>query len=138
MKHIRLLILLLVSNASMAQALEDPIDGFDDGDTATVFVSPFQPRNDAAAGLAAMMSAFLESQLQSIPELSVIPVYEAPSVHDMSAELYLESCPPGQAIGCAFVDAFGHADDAGADYAALRGANAKADIEPVLWSFVCA
>ena len=123
MKHIRLLILLLVSNASMAQALEDPIDGFDDGDTATVFVSPFQPRNDAAAGLAAMMSAFLESQLQSIPELSVIPVYEAPSVHDMSAELYLESCPPGQAIGCAFVVG----EVAGAQYAVTGSIQSDTD-----------
>lgn len=124
MKHIRWLFLLLVSNASMAQALEDPFDGFDDdAAVATVFVSPFQPRNPAAAGLAGMMSAFLESQLQSIPELSVIPAYDAPDVHDMSAEVYLESCPPGQAIGCAFVVG----EVAGAQYAVTGSIQSDTD-----------
>ena len=94
---------LFVSSTTVAQTLEDPLEGLDAEESATVFVSPFQPRNPAAAGLAGMMSAFLESQLEAIPELTVIPAYDAPAVHDMSAEVYLESCPPGQAVGCAFV-----------------------------------
>ena len=99
----RWLLPLFVSSTAAAQTLEDPMEDLDSAEAATVFVSPFQPRNPAAAGLAGMMSAFLESQLEAIPELTVIPAYDAPSVHDMSAEVYLESCPPGQAVGCAFV-----------------------------------
>ena len=91
-----------------APQAEDSAPAVSSGDfaydgTATIFVSPFQPRNPEAAGLAGMMSAFLESQLSANSELKVIPAYDAPPVHDMSAEVYLESCPPGQAVGCAFV-----------------------------------
>ena len=107
------LIPLFWSSGALAQAFEDPVDDFMDDGPAVVFVSPFQPRNDAAAGLAGMMSAFLESQLSGHPALSVIPIDEAPPVHDMSSEVYLQSCPPGQAVGCAFVVGEG----AGADYA---------------------
>lgn len=107
MKYLHWLLPLVCSTPALAQdlsVLDDSLgDALEDGGPATVFVSPFQPRNPAAAGLAGMMSAFLESQLQDIPELTVIPAYDAPSVHDMSAEVYLESCPPGQAVGCAFV-----------------------------------
>jgi hypothetical protein len=109
----RWLLPLLWTGPAMGQVFEDPVGDMMDGGPAVVFVSPFQPRNAAAAGLAGMMSAFLESQLESHPELSVVPVYDAPPVHDMNAELYLESCPPGQAIGCAFVVG----EVAGAEYA---------------------
>jgi hypothetical protein len=107
------LIPLLWSSTALGQAFEDPVDDFMDEGPAAVFVSPFQPQNPAAAGLAGMMSAFLESQLAGNPALRVIPIDDAPPVHDMSAEVYLESCPPGQAVGCAFVVGEG----AGADYA---------------------
>jgi TolB-like protein len=84
-----------------------------DGGPATVFVSPFQPRNAAAAGLAGMMSSFLEMELSRNPDLSVIPFESVPPVYEMSAAVYLESCPPGQSVGCAFVVGSG----AGAEYA---------------------
>ena len=96
-----------------AQAFEDPLEDYAAPGSATVFVSPFQPLNPEAAGLAGMMSAFLESQLSMHPGLTVLPASDVPPVFDMSAELYLESCPPGQAVGCAYVVGEG----AGADYA---------------------
>ena len=43
----------------------------------------------------------------------IIPFDSVPPVYDMSASVYLESCPPGQAAGCAYVVGA----SAGAEYA---------------------
>jgi len=132
MKLARWLIPLLWSSSALAQAFEDPVDDFMDDGPAAVFVSPFQPQNPAAAGLAGMMSAFLESQLTGHPALRVIPIDEAPPVHDMSAEIYLQSCPPGQAVGCAFVVGEG----ASADYAVTGSIRSDIDSTEVEVSII--
>ena len=113
MKPIRWLLLMVWSLPAAGQAFVDPVEDMLDGEMATVFVAPFQPRNAAAAGLAGMMSSFLESELSRVPDLNIIPIDAVPPVHDMSASLYLESCPPGKQVGCAFVVGQG----AGAEYA---------------------
>jgi TolB-like protein len=113
MTSFALLLPLFWSPAASAQVFIDPVeDIFDDG-PASVFVSPFQSKNPEAAGLAGMMSSFLEAELARLPELSVIPMWSVPAVHNMSAQVYLESCPPGKQVGCAFVVGSG----AGASYA---------------------
>jgi hypothetical protein len=104
MKQFWLLSILACSFSAHAQNFdfEDPVEDIESQSTA-VFVSPFQPRNSEAAGLASMMSSFLEVQLSQHADLQVVPLSEVRPVHDMSAEVYLDSCPPGQAVGCAFV-----------------------------------
>jgi len=103
----------LFSGLAHAQAYVDPVEDMVDGGSATVFVSPFQPGNAEAAGIAGMMSSFLEAELSRRPNVSVIPVDTVPPVHDMVAATYLDSCPPGQQVGCAFVVG----EVAAADYA---------------------
>jgi TolB-like protein len=112
MKRFACPLLWLLALPASAQSFVDPVEDMDGG-PATVFVSPFQPRNAAAAGLAGMMSSFLEMELSRNPDLSVIPFESVPPVYEMSAAVYLESCPPGQSVGCAFVVGSG----AGAEYA---------------------
>lgn len=106
-------LLSFLAGLAHAQDFADPIDDMVDGGSATVFVSPFQPGNVEAAGLAGMMSSFLEAELSRRPAVSVIPVDAVPPVHDMVASTYLDSCPPGQQVGCAFVVG----EVAAADYA---------------------
>ena len=100
------------STAPVRVQIVDPDEDLDGG-SAAVFVSPFQARNAAAAGLAGMMSSFLEMELSRNPDLMIIPFDSVPPVYDMSASVYLESCPPGQAAGCAYVVGA----SAGAEYA---------------------
>ena len=115
MKRIVCMVFWFISLPAFAQDFEDmgdPVEDIDGG-PAAVFVSPFQHRNAAAAGLAGMMSSFLEMELSRHPDLMVIPLSSVPPVHDMSASVYLDSCPPGQAAGCAYVVG----NSAGAEYA---------------------
>ena len=82
-------LLSVLTGLAHAQEFVDPIDDMVDGGSATVFVSPFQPGNAEAAGLAGMMSSFLEAELSRRPDVSVIPVDTVPPVHDMVAATYL-------------------------------------------------
>ena len=97
------LLIAFATTSANAQVYVDPPDDMLDQGVATVFVSPFQPVNREAAGLAGMMSAFLEAELDQRPDVSSVPIDAVPPVHEMSASLYIESCPPGQHVGCAFV-----------------------------------
>ena len=107
------ILLTAAVSVSQAQSFDDPIEDMVDGGAATVFVSPFQPESAEAAGLAGMMSSFLEAELGRRSDVSVIPMDSVPPVHDMVASTYLDSCPPGQQVGCAFVVG----EVAAADYA---------------------
>ena len=107
------LLFSLIGGIAAAQDFDDPVEDVMDGGSATVFVSPFQPGSAEAAGLAGMMSSFLEAELSRQPSVTVIPVDSVPPVHDMVASIYLDSCPPGQQVGCAFVVG----EVAAADYA---------------------
>jgi hypothetical protein len=70
---------------------------------ATIFVAPFVAKDRSAVGIAGMMPSFLEMELDQHPELKVIYLDEIPPVHDQDAAAYLDGCPPGQIVGCAFV-----------------------------------
>ncbi len=85
---------------SLGDELED--EEVDSGE-AVIFVSPFVAKNREATGMAGMMPGFLEMELDQHPDLRVVGIEEIPPVHDMSAEAYLDACPPGQTVGCAFV-----------------------------------
>jgi hypothetical protein len=74
-----------------------------DGPITPVLVSEFQPVTSDAAGFAALLRLFLNDELDRRPELRSIPVEDVPSFGEHSALVYLESCPPGDQIGCAWV-----------------------------------
>jgi hypothetical protein len=95
-----------------AQDLDDFPDDMESGE-AQIFVAPFVAKNREATGLSGMLPSFLEAQLDRHPDLRVIRIDEAPRIHDMTAEMYLETCPPGQSVGCSFVVA----ENAGANFA---------------------
>ncbi len=99
----RWLLPMVWSLPALGQVYIDPVEDMMDEGSSSIFVAPFQPRNAAAAGLAGMMSSFLEAELGRMPDLNIVPLDDVPPVHDMSASLYLDSCPPGKQVGCAFV-----------------------------------
>ncbi len=74
-----------------------------DGPVTEVFVSEFQASNTDAAGFAALLRPFLSSALAERPELDPIDVEDVPRFGEHSALVYLESCPPGDQVGCAWV-----------------------------------
>jgi hypothetical protein len=68
-----------------------------------VFVSAFQPRNDESQQLAALIEAFVAEKLSGRHDLQVLRVEDSPSFEDYSARIYMDSCPPGDIVGCTFV-----------------------------------
>jgi hypothetical protein len=68
-----------------------------------VFVSAFQPRNDESQELAVLIEAFVAEKLQDQAELRVLRVEDSPAFEDYSARIYMDSCPPGDIVGCTFV-----------------------------------
>ncbi len=68
-----------------------------------VFVSELQPENKEAGGFASLMTGYLAGELGAADELSVVTAYEAPNFGETTAVDYLLSCPPGEALGCAYV-----------------------------------
>lgn len=68
-----------------------------------VFVSSFQPRNDESRELAALIEAFVAEKLQDRRDLQVLRVEDSPAFEDYSARVYMDSCPPGDIVGCTFV-----------------------------------
>lgn len=78
-----------------------------------VFVSEFQPMDSRSATMAALLAEYLHEQLEKHPEIDVVLAESAPPFGETSAELYVQSCPPDNAVGCAFIVA-GTVD---ADYA---------------------
>lgn len=82
--------LLLVSSALSAERVP-------------VLVSALQPRNEESAQLAVLIEAFVAEKLADHPELSLLRVEDAPEFEDYSARVYIESCPPGEIVGCTFV-----------------------------------
>ena len=115
MRLLWMLGLIVLSGVTRAQSLDDFSDEDEEGaaSAATVFVAPFVAKNRDAAGIAGMMPSFLEMELDQHPDLRVIRLDEMPPVHDQAADLYLEGCPPGQIVGCAFVVA----ENSGAKFA---------------------
>ncbi|GEM_PF-886796 len=82
---------------------DEPEEPLYDGPVTQVLVSEFQPDNPDAAGFAALLRLFLNDELDRRPELRAVPVEDVPAFGEHSALVYLESCPPGDQVGCAWV-----------------------------------
>ena len=68
-----------------------------------VLVAPFQAVTAESRGISALLHGYLESALDQNERIEVVPVDRAGYVFDASAEMYLESCPPTDQVGCALV-----------------------------------
>jgi hypothetical protein len=95
---------------------------------APVLVAGFQPVTPESAGLAAMLSTVLELQLMDQDDLEVLPLDEVPPMHGADVRVYLETCPAGEQVGCAYVVS----QHAGAEYA-LTGSLALDADEVLVW-----
>ncbi len=85
----------------------------------SVFVAPFGSSEDAAA-ISEMLPSLLADRIDAHPAMRVVYLEQVGRIHDVPAEVYAASCPPGQDAGCAFV--IGEA--AGVDFA-VAGAVAR-------------
>lgn len=68
-----------------------------------VLVGALQPRNEESASLAALIEKYVAQALEERGELRVLRVEDTPPFEDYSARVYMDSCPPGDAVGCTFV-----------------------------------
>ncbi len=75
-----------------------------------VFVPPFEAKDHDAEDLASRMPAILAAELAADPDMQVVDPATFPDVGDTSAVMYMQTCPPGQLEGCAYV--VGEAGDA--------------------------
>lgn len=82
---------LLISSQALAQ------------DPTVVLVAPFEPVNDSASGLVAMVPDFLGQQLSANAGFDVLSLSEIGTIYETPAEVYAGSCTPGEFVGCAFV-----------------------------------
>ena len=70
---------------------------------ARVFVSEFQPTDEGSAAFAALLRSYLAGALLEVEGMDVVEAEQAPDFGEHSALVYLQSCPPGDFIGCALV-----------------------------------
>lgn len=68
-----------------------------------VMVSSFQARNDESVVLAGLIEGYIASKLSDESSVKLLRVEDAPEFEDYSARIYMESCPPGEIVGCTFV-----------------------------------
>ncbi len=109
-----LLAVLLAVQGLPAQAQDDELlvgptglkgmeDDFLVADQVPIFISEFQSTSMESAGLAGLMRDFLEGRVDDHPLLRTVSVYDAPKLGEHTALLYLQTCPPGEQVGCAYV-----------------------------------
>ena len=77
-----------------------PDDASDPREPVSVLVSSLQARNDSAEKLASLIENFLASKLAEQPTLRVLRIEDTPPFQDYDARVYMESCPPGDIVGC--------------------------------------
>ncbi|NOY24875.1 MAG: hypothetical protein GXP62_03295 [Oligoflexia bacterium] len=111
-------IALMIASTSPAQAQDAPT---------RVFVSPFIAETREATSIASLMSGFLRQQLDAHAELDAIGADEVGPIFDTSAQLYLDSCPAGDQVGCAFVVG----EVAHAEYALTGSVDSAGDVSRV-------
>ncbi len=104
--------LLLLSALALPSAMSQDLPDVEDMPEAPllsaahgtrVFVSEFQPADEGSAAFAALLRSYLAGALLEIEGLDVVEVEQAPDFGEHSALVYLQSCPPGDFIGCALV-----------------------------------
>lgn len=82
-----------------------------------VVVSSFQASDSAVDRAAVELGAAVEREVARRAGLRLIPLEQVPAVSEVAALDYAQSCPPGEAVGCAFV--VGEAGQAALAVAAL-------------------
>ncbi len=73
------------------------------GERVPVLVSALQARNEESVELAALIEGFVAEKLAKRPELRLLRIEDSADFDDYSARVYIESCPPGEIVGCTFV-----------------------------------
>ena len=69
----------------------------------TLLVSEFEAMDEASASFASLLRSYLSEALAEDPSVEVFYVEDAPDFGEHSALVYLQSCPPGDYVGCALV-----------------------------------
>ena len=93
-----------------------------------VLMAGLQPVTPESAGLAAMLSAVVEQSLTEQAEIEVLLLDEVRPLHGTDVRLYLETCPPGEQVGCAYVIS----QHAGAEYVIIGSLALDMD-ETMVW-----
>ncbi len=68
-----------------------------------VLVAGFQAADNTSVGLAAMLGAALEQHLSLEEDLDLVRLDDVAPLHGTDIPTYLETCPPGEQLGCAYV-----------------------------------
>ncbi len=68
-----------------------------------LLISRFEALDADSDGVASLVPELLELELMGSNEFPLVDHRDVPAIGDLSAVMYLESCPPGQAVGCAIV-----------------------------------
>ncbi len=84
-------LLLALSNPALAK------------DSTDVLVSEFQARDEGSGAFAALLRSYLSEALKEYEALNILEVEDVPDFGEHSALIYLQSCPPGDYVGCALV-----------------------------------
>lgn len=95
-------------------------------DTA-VLVSALQPTTPAARPVAVAIEAAVAREAAVLPGVRVLRVEDTPAFEDYSARVYVDGCPPGDALGCASIVA----ERGGAAYAVTGTVRAAEDGDEV-------
>lgn len=75
-----------------------------------VLVSALQPTSPSARARAAELEAAIAREAAALPGVHVLRVEDTPPFEDYPARVYIDGCPPGDALGCASIVAErGHA-----------------------------
>jgi len=80
---------------------------------ASVFVGPFEAKSTDLIGIAELVRGYVQAGLERDDSFDLLYAQDVPDISGTSAELYTDSCPPNQSVGCAFVVA----EYAGLDFA---------------------
>ena len=115
---LNLISLLLAMHLPSAQAQDAPEEddpsagGLDElpdapllaaGPSTSLLVSEFEASDSASASFASLLRSYLSEALAMDPAVEVLYVEDAPEFGEHSALVYLQSCPPGDYVGCALV-----------------------------------
>ena len=72
-------------------------------DSTAVLVASFQSTAPEAGGVASLLENLVAERLDDVVAVRVIRIEDTPPFADYGARIYMEGCPPGQAIGCSQV-----------------------------------
>ena len=85
----------------------------EDGIQSSVFVGPFESKSTDLIAMSELVRGYVQAGLDRDARFDLLYAEDVPDISGTSAELYTDSCPPNQAVGCAFVVA----EYAGLDFA---------------------